>query len=187
MATLNTRRRASSLSLAPIPGMKAIPGILLVLFSVHPLLVSGQGVTSRITLSAPGLSVEVVDEKMRNDFRVGGGPGNTLNGVPNWKPKSWIIEDWLHPVAEPDRSLLRVTATFSIDRGSARGARPYVVYYAFDPSSNQGFVYLPGRGEPFYNENVNLLFRGDDFEGHWFLAIPEWTRAAQAIIENAVK
>jgi hypothetical protein len=166
--------------------MKTIRTVLLMLFTV-PLLVFGQGVISRITLSAPGLDVEIVDEKARNDFRVGPGPGNTLNGMPNWKPNSWIVEDWVHPVAEPDQSLRRVKATFTIDRGSARGARPYVVFYVYDPVANQGFVYLPGRGEPFYNENVNLLYRGNDFEGHWFRTTPEWTTHAQSVIEKAGK
>lgn len=166
--------------------MKMIRTVLLMLFTM-PLLVFGQGVISRITLSAPGLDVEIVDEKARNDFRVGGGPGNTLNGIPNWKPNSWIVEDWVHPVAEPDQSLRRVKATFTIDRGSARGARPYVVFYVYDPVAKQGFVYLPGSGEPFYNENVNLLYRGNDFEGHWFRTTPEWTTHAQSVMEKAGK
>jgi hypothetical protein len=165
--------------------------MLLVLLAM-PLLVFGQGpirqgVISRIALSAPGLAVEIVDEKALNDFRVGPGPGNTLNGAPNWKPNSWIVEDWLHPVAEPEKSLLRVKATFSIDRGSARGARPYVVFYVYDPVAKQGFVYLPGRGEPFYSENVDLLYRGDEFEGHWFRTTSEWSREAQAVIEKVGK
>ncbi len=150
-----------------------------------PMLVFGQGPISRITLSAPGLSIEIVDAKARSDFRVGPGPGNTLNGTPNWKPNSWIVEDWVHPVAEPEQSFLRVKATFSLDRGN--GAREYVVFYVYNPVAKQGFVYLPGRGEPFYNENVNLLYRGNEFEGHWFRATPEWTAQAQAAIEKAGK
>jgi hypothetical protein len=166
--------------------MKTIRAGLIMLFTV-PSLVFAQGVISRITLSAPGLDVEIVDEKARNDFRVGPGPGNSLNGMPNWNPKSWIVEDWVHPVPEPDQSLRRVKATFTIDRGSARGPRPYVVFYVYDPVAKQGFVYLPGRGEPFYNENVNLLYRGNDFEGHWFRTTPEWTTHAQSVIERAGK
>jgi hypothetical protein len=61
------------------------------------------------------------------------------------------------------------------------------VFYVYDPVAKQGFVYLPGRGEPFYNENTNLLYRGDEFEGRWFRATPEWTREAQATIEKGGK
>jgi hypothetical protein len=157
--------------------------ILLVVLTLPPLAF-GQGVISRITLSAPGFDIEIVDEKARNDFRVGGGPGNTLNGTPNWGRKSWIVQDWTQPVAEPDRSLLRVKATFTIDRRSARGPRPYVVFYVYDPVAAQGFVYLPGKGEPFYIENVNLLYRGDDFEGRWFRATSEWTTHVQPLIDK---
>jgi hypothetical protein len=165
--------------------LKTIPIILLVLFAM-PRWVFGQGPISRISLSAPGIIVEIVDEKARSDFRVGPGPGNTANGVPNWKPKSWIVEDWDRPVAEPEKSFLRVVkATFSLDRGS--GARLYVVFYVYDPVARQGFVYLPGKGEPFYNDNVNLLYRGNEYEGHWFRATSEWTTQAQAAIEKAGK
>jgi hypothetical protein len=143
------------------------------------------GVVSRITLSAPGFAVEILDAKARNDFRFGGGPGNFLNGNPNWGSTSWIVQGWDQPVAEPDPSFRRVKATFSLDRG--RGAREYVVFYVYDPVAKQGFVYLPGRGEPFYTENTNFLYRGEEFEGHWFRARPEWTTEAQATIEKAGK
>jgi len=163
---------------------KTIPNVLVVLFTAT-LLVFGQRVISRITLSAPGLAAEIVDAKARDDFRFGSGPGNFNFGTPSWQPKSWIVEDWAHPVAEPAQALPRVRATFSIDRG--RGAREYVVSYVYDPVAKQGFVYLPGKGEPFYDANVSLLYRGEQFEGHWFHATPEWTMAAQAAIENARK
>ena len=142
----------------------------------------GQGPISRITLSAPGLAVEILDAKARNDFRVGVGPGNFLNGMPNWQPKSWIVEDWNDPVAEPDPSLRRVKATFSLDRG--RGAREYVVFYVYDSVAKLGFVYVPGRGDPFYSD---LIYRGEEFEARWFRATPEWTKEAQATIEKAGK
>jgi hypothetical protein len=61
------------------------------------------------------------------------------------------------------------------------------VFYVYEPVTRQGFVYLPGRGEPFYEKNVNLLLRGDDYEGHWFRATPEWTQEAQTTIEKAGK
>jgi hypothetical protein len=138
---------------------------------------------SRITLSAPGLDVEIVDPKARTDFRVGPGPGNFLNGMPNWQPKSWIVDDWNQPVAEPDPSLRRVKATFSLDRGNR--TRYYIVFYVYDPVAKQGFVYVPGRGEPVYSGD--LIYRGDEFEARWFRATPEWTREAQATIEKAGK
>jgi hypothetical protein len=55
--------------------MKTIRNVLM-LFTV-PLLVFGQGVISRIYLSTPGLDVEIVDEKARNEFRVGVAQGTS--------------------------------------------------------------------------------------------------------------
>ena len=153
------------------------------LVAAAPLPAFGQDPVSRITLSAQGLDVDIVDDKALNEFRVGPGPGNTLNGMPNWKPRSWIIEDWTQPVAEPDRRLPRVKATFTIER-SGRQPRPYVVFYVYDPVARTGFVYLPGRGEPSYAENVNLLLRGDAFEGRWFGATSAWTAHVQPLIDK---
>ena len=162
--------------------------LMLVLFTV-PLLVFGQAVVSgpiyTVTLSAPGLSIEIRRPELQKEFWFGDGPGNFVNGRPNWNAKSWIVNDWFHPVAEPDKSLRRVQAKFTRDRRGGSDTRPYVVFYVYDSGSKQGFVYLPGRGEPFYNENVNLLLRGDEYEGHWFHATPEWTKEAQALIEKA--
>ena len=99
---------------------KLTPTILVILLIIQ-MPAYGQGPSSRIYLNAPGLAVEIADEQARYDFRFGSGPGNYMNGMPSWKPRSWIIEDWTRPVAEPDKSLLRVKATFSLDRG--RGPR----------------------------------------------------------------
>jgi len=164
--------------------MRKIQKIVLVLFTMS-LAVFAQGNIYKINLSAPGLAIEIVDAKALTDFRFGPGPGNFLNGAPYWKSKSWIVDDWDHPVAEPDKSLRRVQATFSLDRG--RGPRLYVVFYVFDPVAKQGFVYLPGRGEPLYSQNTNLLYRGDDYEGHWFRATSEWTSHVQTLIEGSGK
>jgi len=167
--------------------MKAIPTTLLVLFTT-PLLVFGKGETYKITLSAPGLAVEITDTKALNDFRFGPGPGNYgVSRTPNWKPNSWIVEDWAHPVAEPEHALPRLKTSFHINLVNGEGTREYVVYYVYDPAAKQGYIYLPGKGEASYHENVSLLYRGGEFEGHWFRATPEWTKQAQAAIEKARK
>jgi hypothetical protein len=162
--------------------MKATSATLLVLFTIQ-LLLFGKGETYKITLSAPGHIVEITDAKSLNDFRFGPGPGNTVNLTPNWKPTSWIVEDWVHPVTEPEHAFPRLKASFHINLVNGEGTREYVVYYVYDPAAKQGYVYLPGRGEASYGENVSLLYRGDEFEGHWFRATKEWTNRAQAAIE----
>jgi len=59
----------------------------------------------------------------------------------------------------------------------------YVVRYAIDPSSERGYVYLPGKGDPGYRDNVFLIYRG--VEGNWFHAWDEWEKLAHPLIEKA--
>ena len=160
-----------------------IPAALLLLM-MTPLLVAARADTYKITMTAAGYSVEITDAQALRDFRFGAGPGNTLNGVPNWKPKSWIVEDWTHAVAEPDRTFPRWKTSFQLLMNNG-APREYVVDYSYDSVAHQGYIYLPGRGEAYYSENVFTLYRGDQFEGHWFRATPEWTAAAQAAVEKA--
>jgi hypothetical protein len=63
--------------------------------------------------------------------------------------------------------------------------REYIVYFVYSPSGRQGYVYLPGPGEPHYQENVSLILRGAQWDGHWFLATDEWVTAAQAAIARS--
>lgn len=51
--------------------------------------------------------------------------------------------------------------------------RTYVVHYARDPGTDEGFVYLPGRGEPGYRLNIGIIIR-DENDGHWHKAAPHW-------------
>jgi hypothetical protein len=48
----------------------------------------------------------------------------------------------------------------------------YVVTYAYDSVAQQGYVYVPGKEDEFYDRNVFSIFR--DVEGHWFKASEEW-------------
>ncbi|MDO8681619.1 MAG: hypothetical protein Q7R30_24170 [Acidobacteriota bacterium] len=51
--------------------------------------------------------------------------------------------------------------------------KPYVMHYAIDPATDQGFLYLPGRGEDGYRLNTNLIIR-DGHDGRWHRADPTW-------------
>lgn len=51
--------------------------------------------------------------------------------------------------------------------------RPYVVHYARDLATDEGFVYLPGRGEFGYRGNIGLIIREDN-DGRWHRAAPAW-------------
>jgi hypothetical protein len=49
----------------------------------------------------------------------------------------------------------------------------YVVHYALDRQSGEGFVYLPGRGEDGYRENIGIMIR-EDQDGRWHHAPETW-------------
>lgn len=133
-------------------------------------IVFGKGETERITLTQSGRAVTIADPAVVGRFAFGPGPGNS-----DWQPRSWIVEDWEHPVSEPSQKLLRQQATFHLRMHDAT-TRDYAVVFVHDPESGAGYVHLPGRGEPFYDSNVYLMLRGDKYDGHWFRATSEWTR-----------
>ena len=55
--------------------------------------------------------------------------------------------------------------------------------HACDPATERGYVYLPGKGDKFYESNTFLIFRG--IEGNWLSATGSWTEIARPLIERA--
>jgi hypothetical protein len=58
-----------------------------------------------------------------------------------------------------------------------------VVYYAFSPDAEQGYVYVPGESDEWYRLNVHTIFRG--VEGKWFRAWGAWESVARPLIKKA--
>ncbi len=52
-----------------------------------------------------------------------------------------------------------------------------------DPSSNRGYVHLPGRADKEYRLNTSAILRG--VEGNWFRATSEWERLVTPLIARA--
>lgn len=59
----------------------------------------------------------------------------------------------------------------------------YVVGYALDPATKQGYVYLPGKADAAYKDNVWLIYRG--IEGKWFHASQKWQHLADPLIAKS--
>ena len=57
--------------------------------------------------------------------------------------------------------------------------RTYVAYYARNPETDEGFVYLPGRGEDGYRTNIGMIIR-DGHDGRWHQAFPTWAELLNA-------
>ncbi len=51
--------------------------------------------------------------------------------------------------------------------------KTYLVRYARNPETDEGFVYLPGRGEAGYRGNIGIMIR-ETGDGRWHRATPEW-------------
>lgn len=159
--------------------MKATCTAVLFLVCV-PLIGIAKGPTLKITMKGADLAspVETTDERVLERFNVWSGAGTGINGVPRTEG---FIADWANgPVAEPPAALPRYEVSFHVMH-----QRPsdYVVTFAYDPATGKGYVYLPGKGEKFYESNTFLIFRRA--EGSWFSATKDWTDAARPLIERA--
>lgn len=93
-----------------------------------------------------------------------------------------MIVDWSRGVAELPKGLQVYEVSFLTTR---RDPSTYVVRYLADPSTNQGYLYLPGKTDAEYRDNVWLIYRG--IEGNWFHAWSAWERIAHPLIANVLK
>lgn len=130
-----------------------------------------KGFTVKITIQGPGFlkPLEITSPDVAQ-FAIWAGPGVFGNGV---EETEGFITDWKAGVVErlPD-GLQRYEVAFytGCDRNdyACRTREPqltYVVSYAYDPASPQGYVYLPGRGDDAFRFN-GAMYHGHDFEGH---------------------
>jgi hypothetical protein len=58
----------------------------------------------------------------------------------------------------------------------------YIVSYAVDPGTGQGYVYLPGRSDDAYRLNTQAIHRG--CEGKWFRASADWQTAFTKVVDG---
>src|SRR5207253_9862695 len=137
--------------------MKAVfTAVLLVaLTTAVPALLLAKGPTVKITIQDPELAapIEITDPNVRQFF-VWSGPGTFINEV---EGREGFIIDWTKAIAEAPQNLPHYEVSFytgceSGDSNACRMAEPsltYVVSYAYDSSTEQGFVYLPGGRDKF--------------------------------------
>lgn len=154
--------------------LTALTAVTVFLFA--PSVLSAKGDTVRITISGGDLAspVEINDPAVASRFEVWTGPGSSSNEAQG------LNVDWSRGVLEPPKGLQIYEVSFITTR---RDAGPYVVRYAIDPATNQGYVYLPGKADSGYRENVRLILR--NIEGNWFRAWSEWEKLAHPLIAKA--
>jgi hypothetical protein len=148
---------------------------LLILGVSTPLMAKGK--TVKITIKGADLTtpIEISDAKILANFQVWTGPGTST------ADRQSLIIDWSQgPVRKPPESLRRYQVSFHAEPNEQI---VYVVYYAFSPGAEQGYVYLPGESDEWAGLNVRTIFHG--VEGKWFPAWSAWERVARPLIEKA--
>jgi hypothetical protein len=151
---------------------------ILVLFAL-PLIAFAKGDTIRIAIrggthSAP---IEITEPALTHRFNVWSGPGTG----PTVDPEGLNV-DWSRGIAHPPDGLESYIVSFVTTRSNPS---TYVVRYAIDPVSKQGYVYIPGKADPSYRDNVWLIYRG--IEGNWFYASKAWQALADPLISDKWK
>jgi len=150
--------------------------LLALTFALDP--VYAKGPTTKITIKGPGITtpIEITDPKILADFRVWAGPGTSSN------EEEGLIVNWSQQAdAERPNGLRRYEVSFYAKRQEERLI--YVVFYEYDSSIEQGYVYFPKYGEDWWRLNVGTVARG--IEGHWFRASRTWERVARPLIAKA--
>ena len=150
------------------------------------ILVLAKGTTSKITIAGAGLQspVEINDRKVVETFNVWSGPGTRSNGV---EGTEGFIVDWASGVVtERPKALPEFEVSFYVRYANRRfgdqtDQLAYVVRYAIDAATGQGYVYLPGRSDAHYVLNTRAIFRGR--EGNWFRASAAW----QSVVKNVLR
>jgi hypothetical protein len=151
----------------------------LIVFSLT-ILVFAKGNTSRVVITSAELAspIEITDPEVLANFNVWSGPGTFSNGV---EGNQGFIIDWASGVVTERPNGLR---TFEVSFYVRYANRPvteqrdqlaYIVSYAVDLSTGQGYVYLPGKADEPYRLNTKAIYRGS--EGSWFRATAAWQSA----------
>ena len=153
--------------------------------------VFAKGPTTRITITGPTLAkaVAITDLEVLKDFNVWSGRGTFSGWVSReYEGKVGFIIDWVSGVVASRPNELR---TYELSFYTKNDERPpngtpdlqlvYVVPYAVDPVTGQGYVYLPGKSDNSYSLNTSSILRG--CEGNWFRANAAW----QTAFRNAVR
>jgi hypothetical protein len=161
--------------------MKRVVFSLLTLF-VLPAALAAKGDTVKIVITGAGLGTPLdIKDAGVVEFDVWSGPGCVHDGV---EETEGFIIDWQKGIlADKPTGLRHYEVAFYT---WLKGQPPvYVVLYDYDPSKEQGFVYLPGQKDDLFRFN-HVMWHGDGYEGHWLSATPAWEQFARPRIAKAL-
>jgi hypothetical protein len=166
--------------------MFAAAAILLVLFVAQAHLFA-KGTTTKVVIRGEGLRgpVEITDPQTLKTFNIWSGPGTRMNGV---EGKEGFIALWADGPVSTRPEGLRTFELFFYVRYANRPSveqtdqLAYVVSYAVDPATGQGYVYVPGRADQYYQLNTRAILRR--VEGNWFHATASWENVFKAVMRG---
>ena len=138
---------------------QALLFVLATTLCVLAIPLSGKGPTIKLTITGPDL------------------PHSITVTSPHALVHVWAEDFMAGPAREPDPAFPRYRVSFHAQLPDASIKMAYVVYYVKGARTEEGFVYLPGRGEEGYALNVGTILRPGKKEGHWFHANDQWSRA----------
>jgi hypothetical protein len=161
--------------------------LTLSIMSIVPASLYAKGDMVRITIKGANLTapIEITDAAIKK-FTPWAGPGVTINEV---KQTQGFIIDWLHgAVAERPNGLQHYDLFFYAKlHGQPEDAKEelvHVVSYDYDPLTEQGYVYLPGKADGWYLLNASKMLH-DGLEGNWFRANRAWEDFVRPYLTNA--
>lgn len=174
--------------------MKRVSAVLFGLFvlSMVPTSSSAKGDMVLIEIKGKALTrpIKITDPRIQ-EFNVWSGPGVNHTTLEN--AQGFII-DWHSGTASPPSGLERYEVSFYAGCNSipndpqclaVKPSLAYVVSYDYDPSSKRGYVYLPRRGEPWFELNSGTIWHGSGIDGHWYLATDSWENFVRPLIAKA--
>ncbi|HEX2711064.1 MAG TPA: hypothetical protein VHM88_02420 [Candidatus Acidoferrales bacterium] len=135
-----------------------VPPALMAILLGMPRAASPKAPTVRIIISGGGLAspIDVTDQRILDSSNV-------------WTGE--FLDASRGTVKEPPPGLRRYEVSFYVKLGDNNVRKMYVAYYYPSPSTGQGFIYLPGRGETWHSLNVRTIIR-DGRDGKWSFASP---------------
>ena len=172
--------------------MKATSAAAVILSAVFlaPSSLSAKGDIVKVTIQGADLTTPIEIYPNIGEFSVWVGPGTSGNGVEQTSRYNAFIVDWSKGVvAQPPAGLQHYEVSFYSGCrkfGNCRPSEPsivYVVFYDYDPSTEEGFIYLPGKDDEWYRLNTRTIFHG--LEGNWFRSTGEWEKFARSLIARA--
>jgi hypothetical protein len=143
-----------------------ILSILVFLTSIPATIAVAKGPADKIIISGPGLTkpIEITDQQTLQQFRP-------------WVNKFLDAQRGALAVTPKTDRICQVLVYIKDETGQLH------VRYAFQYAPGQsGYVYIPGKGDPWYETNIGTVSRGSTIEGHWFYASKEWGDLMQPLL-----